>query len=251
MWCHNSAVFPSCFEKCKKMSNTKFSLRKGQVHVLILVMKACCMCSMYMYLNGEKNYQAKTLFWSDLVKYWLNQNIKYNCVMLIMIIIWKKWSEYFMSKCISTRFKILIFLSLPWYWCDFTYFFDSVKMDVLFEFLSTQDCHCTIRGGREEEDGGYQLPIVVLNCNLTRPHTNAPTLLTPGLMRNLFHEFGHAMHSMLGRTKYQHVTGLYLWISIMKFDIASLLKQYFSQNEWDWAAGLHPLLLACKFITFE
>jgi intermediate peptidase len=64
----------------------------------------------------------------------------------------------------------------------------------------TVRCGCRISGPESE----YQLPIVALVCNM---NSGTATLSSHAEVETLFHEMGHALHSLLSRTNFQHLAG--------------------------------------------
>jgi thimet oligopeptidase len=56
-------------------------------------------------------------------------------------------------------------------------------------------------------DGTYQRPTVALICNFPSPAKDKPSLLDHQDVETLFHEFGHAMHSLMTRAKFSRFSG--------------------------------------------
>jgi intermediate peptidase len=70
----------------------------------------------------------------------------------------------------------------------------------------THAAHFTVRCGCRSSgaDSDYQLPIVALVCNM---NAGSATLSSHAEVETLFHEMGHALHSLLSRTNFQHMAG--------------------------------------------
>ena len=61
--------------------------------------------------------------------------------------------------------------------------------------------------GKLMPDGEYQRPVVGLVCNFPPAANGKPSLLTHDHVETLFHEFGHALHSVLTQAKYASYSG--------------------------------------------
>jgi intermediate peptidase len=72
----------------------------------------------------------------------------------------------------------------------------------------------------------FQLPTIALICDFSKGHFPRPTLLNIHDVRTLFHEMGHALHSILGRTALQNVSGTRCATDIA--ELPSVLMEHFA-----------------------
>ncbi|KAK4837791.1 hypothetical protein QYF36_008484 [Acer negundo] len=86
-----------------------------------------------------------------------------------------------------------------------------------------------IKGGRRISESEYQLPVVALVCNFAGSHNSSAAKLNHGEVETLFHEFGHALHSLLSRTDYQHFSG-----TRVALDFAEMPSNLFEYYAWDY-----------------
>jgi Zn-dependent oligopeptidase len=67
-----------------------------------------------------------------------------------------------------------------------------------------------IIGGKVLPNGKYQRPTVALLCNFSPPTADKPSLMTHQEVETLFHEFGHALHTIVTRAKYGRFAGTHV-----------------------------------------
>ena len=97
-------------------------------------------------------------------------------------------------------------------------------LDAMSHSSSASDSDATSSSSISE--GQYQLPIIALVCNFTPP-TVAP-VLAHAEVETLFHEFGHAIHSLLSRTAFQHLSG-----TRTAMDFVETPSHWMEQYVWD------------------
>jgi len=82
--------------------------------------------------------------------------------------------------------------------------------------------------GKLLENEKYHRPVAALVCNFPSPAKDRPSLLAHTDVETLFHEFGHAMHTILTRAKYSRFSG-----SSVPRDFVEAPSQMLENWVWD------------------
>lgn len=84
-----------------------------------------------------------------------------------------------------------------------------------------------LMNGREE-DGQYVAPIASLVCNFSKPTKENPSLLSHDEVETFFHEFGHIMHDVLTKARYESQAGFHV-----AWDYVEMPSQMLENWAWE------------------
>ena len=85
-----------------------------------------------------------------------------------------------------------------------------------------------ITEGKLLDDGRYQRPVCALVCNFPPPQRGQPSLMSQEEVVTVFHEFGHAMHTILTRANYGRFSG-----TSVPLDFVEAPSQMLENWPWD------------------
>ncbi|KAJ6789177.1 hypothetical protein PWT90_03301 [Aphanocladium album] len=74
----------------------------------------------------------------------------------------------------------------------------------------SHNANFNLGAGYLKTDGTRNYPVTSLVCNFSRPSKDRPALLKHGEVVTLFHELGHGIHDLVGRTKYTYTHGTFV-----------------------------------------
>jgi peptidyl-dipeptidase Dcp len=86
--------------------------------------------------------------------------------------------------------------------------------------------------------GEEQRPHVSLVFNFTKPTEKRPSLLTYNEVTTLLHEFGHGLHSILSKCKYEELSGTSVYQDFVELP-SQLLENWADQKEWLDKVSVH------------
>ncbi|WP_295940841.1 M3 family metallopeptidase [uncultured Alistipes sp.] len=85
--------------------------------------------------------------------------------------------------------------------------------------------------GAKIVDGKETRPLVSLVMNFTKPTETAPSLLTFDEMETFLHEFGHALHGMLGEGVYESQTGTSVYRDFVELP-SQIMENWATEKEF-------------------
>ncbi|MGC2310023.1 MAG: M3 family metallopeptidase [Candidatus Babeliaceae bacterium] len=98
-------------------------------------------------------------------------------------------------------------------------------------FKYNHACEITIVPATKDKANNYYAACAVVIANFPKPTDDQPALLQRNDVRTFFHEFGHALHTLLGATEMINFSGTHV-----KHDFVEMPSQML--EEWLWDAAI-------------
>ncbi len=81
-------------------------------------------------------------------------------------------------------------------------------------------------------------PHISIVCNFTKPAGDTPSLLTFNEVKTFLHEFGHALHGMLSKVRFESLAGTNVYRDFVELP-SQIMENWATQREWLQDVGVH------------